>query len=336
MNKLSNYNYPIDIVLPWVDQNDPNWLKKYNQFQIKKNNDDAETRFRDYGTLKFLFRSIEKFAPWINRVYLITDHQTPNWLNKENKKLVLVNHDEYIEQSYLPTFDSNLIELSVTNIDTLSEHFICFNDDTFINKPVQPKDFFDKNGNPKDTLAFNAIMPMSIFDHTYINNLSILNQKYNKFERIRHLLPKLFNIRNGRWNLFSLLLLPWPRFTRFFDPHIPISFLKSTYADVIEQYPEIITETGFEHLRSEKDFSNWLIRYEQMLSGKFTPRYFKFGVQYRLDELDAAIQDLTSSKHHLININDSNHLTDTAFKIATDQLVDVFSEKFPDKSSFEV
>lgn len=329
-------DFPIDIVITWVDQNDPNWLAKYRRYKRQNHDEDAETRFRDYGTLPYVFRSIEKYAPWVHKVFLITDDQAPSWLNKSYEKLVLINHKDYIDSKYLPTFDSNLIELSLIKLDRLSEHFVCFNDDTFLNRSVQPSDFFDTSGKPRDTLAFNAIMPMSIFDHIHVNNISIINNRYQKRERIKHLITKLFNWHNGPWNFFSLLLLPWPHFTRFYDPHIPISFLKSTMQKLIAQHPEIISATGIDHFRSERDYSNWVVRYDQMLSGNFSPRKYNFGVQYTLDNIDQAIADIQRGKHHLLNINDSNQLDDQRFETATRALRSCFELKFSQRSKFEI
>lgn len=76
-------NFPIDFVISWVDENDSKWISKKNKY--KKANDEA--RFRDYGTLKYVFRSIEKFAPWVHKVYLITDNQVPKWLNLDSDKV---------------------------------------------------------------------------------------------------------------------------------------------------------------------------------------------------------------------------------------------------------
>lgn len=319
-----------------MNQDDPKWLAKYRQFKQQDHDEDVQTRFRDYGTLPFVFRSIEKFAPWVHKVFLITDNQAPKWLNASYEKLVLINHTDYIDASYLPTFDSNLIELSLINLGDLAEHFICFNDDTFLNRPVKPTDFFDEQGKPRDTLAFNAIMPMSIFDHIHVNNMAIVNHDFKKRERVKKLVPKLFNWRNGRWNLFTFLLLPWPRFTRFYDPHVPISFLKSTTKAVIAKHPEILSATGANHFRSERDYSNWVIRYYQMLSGDFSPRRFNFGVQYSLADAPAAVNDIKKSKHHMLNINDSNLLDNDEFKKATGELENTFEDKFSKPSLFEI
>ncbi|MFS1240488.1 hypothetical protein ACL36S_16760 [Lactiplantibacillus plantarum] len=55
------------------------------------------------------FRAVEKNAPWVNKIYLITDNQIPAWLNFENPKIQVISHQNYIPEKYLPTFNSNVI-----------------------------------------------------------------------------------------------------------------------------------------------------------------------------------------------------------------------------------
>ncbi|MCW8779810.1 Stealth CR1 domain-containing protein [Latilactobacillus curvatus] len=329
-------NFPIDIVVTWVDQNDKKWKKKYDQYSIKSGDDRSGTRFRDYGTLKYLFRSIEKYAPWVNRIFFITDHQKPIWLDTTNEKLVLIDHEDYIDKKYLPTFNSNVLDLNMSKIKQLSEHFILFNDDTFINKPTNPTDFFTSQGQPRDSLALNAIMPVEIFDHIYINNISIVNHKYSKRDNMRNNFFKFFNLKNYEWNLFTLLLTPWPKFTRFYDPHIPISLKKSVLLKLVNDYPEVLNNTNQEKFRSTHDFSIWLVRYIQMLDGDFKPRSAHFGKHYDLVGIKKVVQDIDSSKHTLLNINDSDKLDMKKFEDATLLLNQVFERKFTKKSTFEI
>ena len=46
---------------------------------------------------------IEKHAPWVNNVYLITNGQKPDWLNLEHPKLKLITHREFMPEAYLPS-----------------------------------------------------------------------------------------------------------------------------------------------------------------------------------------------------------------------------------------
>ena len=91
-------NFPIDFVVTWVDGSDPIWRKKKSRYDgsvdTSKKSMNSEKAYRDWGTFKYWFRGVEKFAPWVNKVYLVTDNQKPDWLDISNEKLVIVDHRE--------------------------------------------------------------------------------------------------------------------------------------------------------------------------------------------------------------------------------------------------
>ena len=150
MKSDNNTQHPIDFVVTWLDSTDPQWQKDYDNY--KKDNLKADTdpsRFRDWGLFHFWFRAIEQFAPWVNKVFLVTNGKFPDWINNDCQKLVLVKHEDYIPSELLPTFNSNVIELFLNRIKGLSEHFVFFNDDFYLNSPVKP-DYFFKKGLPCD------------------------------------------------------------------------------------------------------------------------------------------------------------------------------------------
>lgn len=331
-----NVLFSIDFVITWVNQDDPKWRKKYSKYAGLNDDEETDIRFRDYGTLKYVFRSIDRYAPWVHKVFLITDHQVPDWLDNNYSKLVVINHDDYIDSQYLPTFNSNVIDLNLFNINQLSEHFVYFNDDMFINKPTRPEDFFDIKGNPRDILGLNAIMPTGIFDHIYINNLSVVNHIFSKRKQVKKLFWKFFRFSNAEWNFFTFLLMPWPKFTRFFDPHIQLSFKKSTIKNVLEKYPEVLQQTGMNKFRSTNDYSIWLFRYVQMLSGDFSPRSAHFGKHYALNNWKVAVHDIERGKHTLININDASFEHEYEYTNAINNVAMAFNKKFPNKSKFEL
>ena len=138
----------IDIVILWVDGNDPEWLKQKNKY-LEIKGDTNINRFRDCENLQYLFRGIEKYAAWVNKIFFITWGHIPKWLNTNNEKLEIVRHAEFIPNEYLPTFNSNVIEMNLHRIKKLSSKFILFNDDLFILKELKPTDFFEKDL-PKD------------------------------------------------------------------------------------------------------------------------------------------------------------------------------------------
>lgn len=140
---------PIDIVVPWVNPDDENWKKDFNFWKEKETGNKEPCRYRDWKLLRFVFRSIEDNCPWCRYVFLIlsSPSQIPDWLNVNNPKLKIVYHKDYIPSDFLPTFNSNVIELFYPNIKELSDNFILINDDMFFwNK--KDESFFFENDTP--------------------------------------------------------------------------------------------------------------------------------------------------------------------------------------------
>ena len=142
----------IDIVYMWVDGSDPVWLAKKNAFEqgVASTAGEAldEARFVDNDELKYSLRSIERYAPWIRHIYIVTDGQVPAWIDLTNPRISIIDHTEIIPREALPTFSSPAIEWCVDNIPGLSEHFLLANDDTFIGREVSPDFFFNAKGEP--------------------------------------------------------------------------------------------------------------------------------------------------------------------------------------------
>ena len=118
----------MDIVITYVDGNDPVWKQDYEKYT---NVPVMQKRFRDWGTLKYLLRGIEVNMPFIRNVYLVVSHpsQVPQWADTQNLKIVL--HKDIIPEEYLPTFNCNPIEMHLHRIDGLDEEYLYFNDDMF-------------------------------------------------------------------------------------------------------------------------------------------------------------------------------------------------------------
>lgn len=139
----------IDAVFTWVDGADRHFRESLQSGRQSVKNAIAQKpfRFRDGGELRYSLRSLEKFAPWVRRVFLVTNGQVPGWLRTVQPRLQLVNHqDIFPEASCLPTFNSNAIELNLHRIPGLSRKFIYFNDDTFLGSPSSADRFFSPSG----------------------------------------------------------------------------------------------------------------------------------------------------------------------------------------------
>ena len=173
--------FPIDFVVTWVNNHDHEWQEKkskyeYKQPESRKNDEIAQNRYRDFGLFKYWFRAVEQNASWVHKIYVVTDQQVPDFLDLSNSKVQIIDHSKIIESQFLPTFDSNTIDWNLFKIPGLSEHFVYFNDDFFINQSVQPEDFFSADGRARDTVGQSVIMPVEGYDHTLVNNTMKINQ----------------------------------------------------------------------------------------------------------------------------------------------------------------
>ncbi len=137
---------PIDLVYTWVDGDDPEYRKLVNQYSEKPIDLNPE-RTRDiFQLMKYSLRSVEKYAPWINHIYIFTCRpQYPDWLNINHPKISIIHHDEVFDEEDIPTFNYNVIESYIHKIPGLSEDFIYLNDDFLFGNNVYPSDFYSKN-----------------------------------------------------------------------------------------------------------------------------------------------------------------------------------------------
>ncbi len=135
----------IDLVYLWVDGSDPLWREKRDSSLPAELRGDGEScgdgRFFDNDELRYSLRSVERYAPWINHIYIVTDNQHPEWLDTNHEKITIVDHTQILPPHALPTFNSVAIELGVVNIAGLSEYFMVANDDTLFTREVRPSDF---------------------------------------------------------------------------------------------------------------------------------------------------------------------------------------------------
>lgn len=326
----------IDIVLLWVDGNDPVWQAEYARYAPCVEGDKRKVRFRDWDNLRFLFRGIEKYAPWVGKVHFVTCGHVPKWLNLEAHKLHFVKHTDFIPAEYLPTFSSHSIELNLHRIKSLSDQFVYFNDDTFLIDSI-PEERFFKNGLPCDIAALNTIQPNAQgIDHIICNDLILINKYFSKRDLLLKHLGKWFNNKYIRQWYRTLVLLPWSLHTGFVDPHLPNAYLKSTFERVWELEPEILRKTSETRFRSNTDVNQFLIRYWRLCSGEFSPYNVWKDSEYvaiQNDNLDYISDLICNQRKRVICLNDSDSTVD--FEKAKHSLISAFNSLLPEKSSFE-
>ena len=333
----------IDCVILWVDGSDPEWIKQRNKFSGKidgKSEDGKIERYRDWGILKYLFRGIENFMPWIRNVYFVTCNQKPDWLNENNPKLKLINHADFMPAKYLPTFSSHPIEMNLHRIEGLSEQFVYFNDDMFVLRKTQEMDFF-KNGLPCDSAVLNAIAMKKNNDEFRflmpINDIEIINKYFDKTECIKKNWRKFYSIKYGMDVLRTICLRPWIHFTGFVNYHLPYSIKKSVLKEIWEKEPNILDETCLHRFRNSNDVNIWLVLYWQYASGQFYPRNPKIGHLACVSDGDSnkkVYEHIRKQKSKLLVINDVVKNADVDAVKAS--LIKAFEAILPNKSSFEM
>ena len=155
--------FPVDVIYTWVDGSDPAWNDARERRladvtgTAQTRESSGQARFIAHDELRYSFRSIHLFAPWVRRINLVTAGQVPAWLDVDHPKVNLVDHAEILPPDALPTFNSHAIETSLHRIEGLAEHFVYFNDDFLLGRPVRPEAFFTAAG-----LCATFFSPMTI------------------------------------------------------------------------------------------------------------------------------------------------------------------------------
>ncbi len=226
----SNFNFtkPIDIVYTWVNSQDKEWQKLFSEF---KNLDEIDKdRFVSIDELKYSLRSIEQYAPWVNKIYILTNCAKPNWL-KSHPLIEWVDHKDVFKKEELPTFNSHSLGLSLVNIPNLSEHFIYLNDDFFLFNRVKKEDFFTPND-----LSISYLEPYGIIYHDRIN----YDKEFYALAAING--KKLFE---KKYNISPTQL----------HRHVPYSFKRSTLIKMEKVFKKDIERTRKNHFRDASDVS---------------------------------------------------------------------------------
>lgn len=326
----------IDIVVLWVDGSDEKWLDEKRKYSPVKS-DAGQNRYRDWGLMKYWFRGIDKFAPWVNKVFFVTYGHLPDFLNVDFPKLEIVRHDEFIPQKYLPTFNAHTIELNLHRIKGLSEQFIYFNDDMFLCMPVEKSTFFKKGLPCEEGVEGGSSTPGdgNLYYHILLNDIDLINRNFDKHEVMREHFFKYFNIRYGIDNLRTLCLFPWKKYAGFKNSHLPSAYRKSVLEELWEKEEKILDKTCAHKFRNIEDVNQYVFRYWQLVTGKFCPRG-KIGMRYDISkdtirQIDSAIR---TQKYKAICLNDPDYLED--FEDCQAKISSAFEQILPDKCGYEV
>lgn len=235
----------IDAVVTWVDGNDPEHRKKREEtariYNLRPKTLSSlstagdETRFIENGELKYCLASIRTFAPWIHKIYLVTDNQVPPFLTPDLQSkynVELVDHTELFGKysDVLPTFNSRSIESMLWSIKGLSPRFIYFNDDFVLTDHCEPEHFF-RNGKLVLRGRWKRI-------YKYGNLRLRVNQMLNLLAKnllgITRSMHHLLQIRSAKLVGFS---------DKYFQvPHAPRPVIRETLSAFFDEHESMLKE----------------------------------------------------------------------------------------------
>lgn len=329
---MAKVNYKIDFVVTWVDGDDQVWQRKKARYTEMTGSLNGKNRYRDMGVFEYWFKNVFEFAPWVNNVFLITDQQTPSFIHKY-PRVTVIDHRDFIPQVCLPTFNSNTIELNLWRLKQLSEHFVLFNDDMFLSQPIEPTFFFDSTGKPCLPAILNIIQPSDEYSYIPFNNMELLNQKFKKKAFIKENWQKIFSLKYGKRNFQSLLALPYPSLTGFYEGHTAFPHLKSTFTKLAtDVFPSSFRLQDKRRFRTRDDISHWLVKDYNILSGNFAVQTAKATHLYHLrrqEDIEQINATITNYKIACINDDVSD---DNDWSVIKAALIKLFQRKYGELS----
>lgn len=330
---------PIDFVVTWVDGNDPAWqAERAACLSIDKRNTSGNgvCRYRDWVSFRYWFRAVETFAPWVRYVHLVTWGHVPEWLRADCPKLKIVNHKDFIPHEYLPTFNCQPIELNLFRIPDLCEHFVYFNDDMLLSRPVKPEDFF-LNGKPKHsaisypyTNRDNEI-PTYLFFNTYgtankHNNISVCIEKYPE-KWFSYKYRSLLRHNLDAWRNAGI--------SSMYFTHMGAPYCKSTMEKTWKKYEKECHYSSSCRLRDIHQITHQIFSIEDILNGNFEPSETDWGTCLAIDNIQGIKNAYQSRSGKMICLFDRDNITNQEQIAINQQLITLFEELFPNKSSFE-
>ncbi|WP_214109451.1 stealth family protein [Acrocarpospora catenulata] len=311
---VGDVDFPIDAVYTWVDGADPAWRARRDQrlhggmCEGLSELATTEARFASRDELRYSLRSLTTYAPWVRKIWIVTDGQTPAWL-REGDRVQMVDHKEiFRDPSALPVFNSHAIEAQLHRIEGLAEHFLYLNDDFFLGRPLHPETFFEGNG---ITRFFPSVaqVPFELHEDNPVHAAGMNNRRLLEGLSGRTLIQKM--------------------------KHVPYALRRSLLFELEERFAEEFRETAHSAFRTSRDISvvSSLAHYYGYLTGRAVPGTVGYTyVDLALRKTPAKLRRMLRNRDH-----DTFCLNDTAPTTPEqDQLLLRFLEAYyPTPGAFE-
>lgn len=311
---------PIDVVYTWVDGRDPAWQRRKSEALARVPPHELhalaanESRFESRDELRYSLRSLDMYADWVRRIFVVTDDQVPEWLITDHPRVTVVSHRELFgDRGRLPTFNSHAIESQLHHIDDLAENYLYLNDDVFFGRVVTPDDFVLANGLSKFFPSVVKIAPGPVRP----TDLPVTSAAKNN----RDLLAAKFGVRVD--NKFR---------------HMAHSLRRSVMYDLERDFGDEIAATASAQFRSQHDLSlsAALAHYYGFLTGravqgKLSYRYVDIGEPSAVDRL-AELQRRRNVDIFCLNDHDSSGIDP---ELQARMVADFLEQYYPLPSQFE-
>ena len=246
-------------------------------------------RFKNRDELRYALRSLADFAPWIRKVYVLSNCAPPAWFNADSEVIEWVWHETVLDEGSLPTFSSHAIEARIHRIPGLGEHFLYLNDDVFFVQSAMPADFFLSNGLPKLNFEnYGSIHGVNESD----------DADYMKAARNgQRLLERKFGLTATQVH-----------------KHTPFPMRRSVMYALEETFPDAFAHTASQRFRSDNDisptsflFPHYSYMSAQAVKSDYDYKLIKSARNYKKDFEDILLmmaRNETASLPKIICIND--------------------------------
>ena len=294
----------MDVVITYVDGLDPQWRQDYAATVGMETM--MAKRFRDWGTLPYLLRGVERCIPDLGEVYLVvaSESQVPSWT--DTSRLHIVLHRDIIPERFLPLFNSSSIEMFLQRIPDLSERYLYLNDDFYPLLPFSLEEFYP-GGKAAIYMKKQAL---------------VLGNEFRYL--VRH---------SDRLARRAAGLGPSPLYIR--PQHTAAPMLSSAaqrmYSLCEDEILASITKIRCKVNYNQYIFSDYMYYSGLTAQQRISNKHFSLSVA----GIDKITSFLDNPGTKMVCINDVNIGEDT-FRSYRTRLLDAFARRFPQKSRFEI
>lgn len=286
-----------DVVIAWVDGDDPAHKRKKLQYQTGKNetaHDDVAgaMRYRSTGEIYYCVASVLRYAPWVRKIFIVTDNQNPHVHEFVERNfpdnripIEIVDHKVLFRgyEEYLPTFNSLAIATMLWRIPGLSDSFLYFNDDVFLASPAAEKDWFDG----EKTYIYAERFPA--FFARLLRWCKHFGRKHKVFGHKDPMLNSATILKSGFFFLF---------------PHAPVPMRRTWYERFYAENPDLLHHNIRHRFREPSQFSSPTLFYlSEYAAGKLecqpskgTTCFFKPSVEKKNGYMLRKIKEADSNK----------------------------------------